>query len=156
MEVSMIKAFIFLVVAGFSSSTLASGCDSNFFRSGGIIGQKVIQDFGQLTVSDAQKIIESMKQAHKTALHYWNKLPVPNSPSKIKIITTSYIGLDTDCGWSKFGSTLTITHLEIESKDGLFYYPDVYKDIYPEDLDEDKYIEIKPKQGSILTDKELK
>jgi len=143
----MFKVFIFLMAMGCGSITLASGCDSNFFRYGGSVGQKVIQDFGQLSTSDAQRIIESMKQAHKAALHSWSEPPLQTSPTKLKIISTTYHGLDTDCGWSKFGSTLTITHLEIDSERGLFYYPDIYKDIYPEFLDEDKYIEINSISG---------
>lgn len=140
----MIKAFIFLLVAGFGSSALASGCDSNFFQNGSVDNQNVVQDFGQIFPSDAQKIIESMNQVHKTALHYWNEPPVLKSPSRIKVISTTYSGLDTDCGWTKFGSTLTITQLEIESEQGPFYYPDIYKDIYPEFLGQDEYIEIRP------------
>lgn len=139
----MIKAFMFLVIAGFTNGALASGCDSNFFQNGTIVNQEVTQDFGQMPVADAQNVIESMIQAHKSALHYWGS-PVMTAPSKVKVIKTTYSGLDTGCGWSKYGSTLAITHLEIESDHGVFYYPDLYKDIYPESLGQDKYIEVKP------------
>lgn len=140
MEVHLFKKLILLFVVLKSVKSDASGCDSSFFMSGNIVQQRIIRDYGQLRVFEAQKVINSMYQSHKMALHYWNQQPVLKASSKLKIIATTYKGLDTDCGWSKFGSILTIIHLDIETEQGKFYFPDIYKDVYPEYQGLDKLI----------------
>lgn len=139
----MIKALIFSVFAGLGSNAFASGCDSNFFQSGKVVSQKIVQDFGQPDITTSKILIDRMAAAHKNALHYWDGLPTVNSSNAIKLVTTTYSGLDTDCGWTKYGSNLSITHLEITSNDGTFFYPDIYKNIDPEFPGSDELIEIR-------------
>lgn len=138
----MINVLIFSAFTGLGFNALASGCDSNFFQSGKVISQKIVQDFGQPDLTTSKTLIDRMKEAHKNALHYWNEQPTVTSPNTIKLVTTTYALLDTDCGWSKYGSNLSITHLEITSTEGTFFYPDIYKNIYPEFSGQDELIEI--------------
>ncbi len=139
----MIEALIFSVLTGLGSNALASGCDSNFFQSGKIVSQKIVQDFGQPDITNSKILIDRMSTAHKNALHSWDELPTINSSNAIKLVTTMYSGLDTHCGWTKYGSNLSITHLEITSNEGTFYYPDIYKNINPEYSALDELIEIR-------------
>ncbi|MDG0817719.1 hypothetical protein [Bdellovibrio svalbardensis] len=141
----MIKGIIFSLLIGLGSNALASGCDPNTFQRGEIVSQFVIHDFGQVDASVAQKLIENMASTHKVALHYWSKTPdIGSFPVRVKIITTAYHGLDTDCGWTKYPSNLLITHLEITSDEQTFFYPDIYKDISPEFQGFDQFIDFRP------------
>lgn len=138
----MIKALIFTILAALGTKAIASGCDSNFFQNGEVVSQVIVHDFGQTDPVTTKYLINMMTRAHKNALHYWSEPPALNASSSIKIVTTKYSGLDTDCGWSKYGSNLSITHLEIKSDKKTILYPDIYANIYPEYSGVDELIEL--------------
>ena len=141
----MIKVIIFSSFLVFGPRASASGCSSNFFQNGDLVKQTIIHDFGVLDISQAQKLIDKMTITHKKSLHYWTEKPQLNSlPLTIKVVTSEYRDLDTDCGWTKYGSTLFITHLEISTKQETFLYPDIFKNIYPEFTGINELIEIRP------------
>lgn len=138
----MLKALIFSILTFSYPNLYASGCDSYYFQGGEIAQQKIIQDLGLTPPSAAQEIIENMSKAHKISLKH-RKLPTITLVSRIRIITSIYSDLDTDCGWTHYGSSPSITHLEISSpSQEKIYYPDIYHDIYPEFLGENELIKI--------------
>lgn len=131
MKISLVLSL--LIFNSFFSRAFASGCGSNYFYSGEIKNQKTILNLGEVNNNEAQSLIQLFSQKFKHSLFYWSKTPVVVSPVKIEIIETAYQNLDTDCGWSYFGSELSITQLKINTGDSIVSYPDLYKDISAED-----------------------
>lgn len=133
---------IFMSLIVWMCQVQASGCDPNFFYNGQIKQQIVLKNYGKPSALEGQQLIEEMYLIHRNTLHSWALPPKINEIKNIKRVETWYDNLDTDCGWSKYGSALVITHLEIESDQGVFLYPDVFKDIYPEYAGPDSLIRI--------------
>lgn len=128
----MITLVTILTLVFLNFSALASGCDSRYFYKGELISQATIHKINGPKLEELQALSIEIQKAHKNALHYWHTTPKLDNVTKIKIVSSTYENLDTDCGWSKFGSRLNIIHLKIFRNEGYSYLPDIYKDIDPE------------------------
>lgn len=121
-----------LLVCSFQLNAFASGCDSDHFYSGQIEEQTTSVDIGELKPVEAQNLIQIFKRKFKNSLFYWSSTPIVVEPVEVKIVKTTYEDLDTDCGWSHYGSKLFITQLLIKSDDSIILYPDLFEDISAE------------------------
>lgn len=130
----MEKLFIISILFCTHIQAFASGCDSRYFQRGVIQEQTIIRDYGRLEQEKAKELLAQLTRDHKKALHTWSQPPAIKPLSELKIVATTYKNLDTDCGWTHYGSELTIIQLAVTSvsERESFVYPDIYKDIDPE------------------------
>ena len=138
----MLKLLIYSIIFCLSTHALASGCDSYYLQGGKILNQKTNINYGKLNPDEANELLLQIGKIHSIALFYWTKPPILSSSGNIKLITSTYNDLDTDCGWSKYGKKLSITHLEISTENEILYFPNIYRDVDAEFTGDDEYINI--------------
>ena len=138
----MMKFSVLLLLICLSSKAFATGCSFDRFMGGELVQENIVSDLKNRTEVQIKAILKHMNLFHSSSLHDRNLEPLIQAGSHIQLVSSTYRGLDTDCGWSRYGSSLEILHLKIITPTESFFYPDIYTHIKAENLANNLFIKI--------------
>lgn len=137
------KVLVLFLLISLNSKAFASGCSFERFMGGELVKEIIISDLKNKTEIQIKALLKHMHLFHSSSLQDRNyNLDIKNG-SHIQLVSSTYNGLDTDCGWSRYGSKLEILRLKIITPTESFYYPDIYTHINAENLANNLFIKIR-------------